>query len=67
VIGAVLRDADKLDGLGAVGLMRAFTSHHAKPEYDPGHPKGSTWQMTMGEFEKRFSEAGESGSTSSTR
>ncbi len=56
VIGAVLRDADKLDALGAVGLMRAFTSQHAKPEYDPGHPKGSTWQMTMGEFEKRFSE-----------
>ncbi len=56
VIGAVLRDADKLDALGAVGLMRAFTSKYAKPEYDPGHPSGDTWQMTMGEFEKRFSE-----------
>ena len=56
VLGAVLRDADKLDALGAVGLMRAFTSKYAKPEYDPRHTKGSTWQMTMSEFEKRFAE-----------
>jgi uncharacterized protein len=55
-IGAVLRDADKLDALGAVGLMRAFTSKYDKPEYDPHNAKGTTWQMTMGEFEKRFSE-----------
>jgi uncharacterized protein len=30
----VLRDADMLDGLGAVGLMRAFTSKAALPPYD---------------------------------
>lgn len=56
VIGQVLRDADKLDAMGAVGLMRAFTPKYAKAEYDPQNAKGSTWQMTMGEFERRFSE-----------
>ena len=53
-VGKVLRDADMLDALGAVGIMRAFTSKYAKPEYDPGDVKGNTWQMTMGDFEKRF-------------
>jgi uncharacterized protein len=56
VLGKVLRDADKLDALGAVGIMRAFTSKHAKPEYDPHNVKSDTWEMTMGEFEGRFAE-----------
>ena len=34
----ILRDADMLDGLGAVGLMRAFTSKAALPAYDPEAP-----------------------------
>jgi hypothetical protein len=58
VLGDVLRDADKLDALGAIGLMRAFTSKYAKPEYDPGCVKGHTWGMAMTRFEKRFA-AGE--------
>ncbi len=56
VLGEVLRDADKLDALGAVGIMRAFTSKYAKPEYDPHDVKGDTWGMAMTEFEKRFAE-----------
>lgn len=41
-LGEILRDADKLDALGAVGLMRAFTSKHAEPEYAPPDVKGDT-------------------------
>jgi putative nucleotidyltransferase with HDIG domain len=53
-LGEVLRDADKLDALGAVGIMRACTSNYAKPEYDPQAVKGETWGMPMTGFEARF-------------
>lgn len=35
VLTHILQDADKLDGLGAVGLMRAYTSKYSLPAYDP--------------------------------
>jgi uncharacterized protein len=53
-LGALLRDADKLDALGAVGLMRAFTSKYSKPEYAPQDIKSDTWEMPMTGFEARF-------------
>ena len=31
----VLRDADMLDGMGAIGLARAFMSKHMLPPFDP--------------------------------
>lgn len=34
----VLRDADMLDGLGAIGLMRGFMSKADLPPYDPAAP-----------------------------
>jgi uncharacterized protein len=36
----VLRDADMLDGLGAVGIIRAFMSRSHLPPYDPDDPFG---------------------------
>jgi uncharacterized protein len=55
-LGQILRDADKLDAIGAVGIMRAFTSKYTKPEYDPHDIKGDTWGMPMEGFEQRFTE-----------
>jgi HD superfamily phosphodiesterase len=34
----VLRDADMLDGLGAIGIMRGFMSKGHLPPYEPGAP-----------------------------
>jgi putative nucleotidyltransferase with HDIG domain len=52
----ILRDADMLDLFGAVGLMRACASMHAKPEYDPRNVKGETWGMPASAFTRRFAE-----------
>lgn len=34
---AIVRDADMLDGLGAIGIMRACTSKAHLPDYDPSN------------------------------
>jgi HD superfamily phosphodiesterase len=36
----ILRDADMLDGLGAMGIIRAFMSRSHLPPYDPDDPFG---------------------------
>ncbi|MBK8904615.1 MAG: HD domain-containing protein [Anaerolineaceae bacterium] len=50
----ILRDADTLDLLGTVGIMRAFTSKAHKPVYLPEHPRGETWGLTAADFTQRF-------------
>ncbi len=50
----ILRDADTLDLLGTVGLMRAFTSKTHLPVYLPEHPRGETWGLTSANFTQRF-------------
>lgn len=55
-LGDILRDADKLDAFGAVGIVRAFTSKYGKPAYDPRNVKGETWGLTIWDFERRFAE-----------
>ncbi len=53
-LGEILRDADKLELFGAIGIMRAFTSKYMKSEYDPSDIRGETWEMTADDFTKRF-------------
>ena len=50
----ILRDADIMDAIGAVGLMRAFTSKYVLPEYNPDNIKGGTWGLRSDEFRARY-------------
>jgi len=52
----ILRDADMLDLFGAVGIMRAFTSKSALPEYEPENIKGTTFGYSTQDFDLRFQE-----------
>jgi hypothetical protein len=53
---ALLHDADILDMLGAVGVMRAFTSKYTLPEHDPQNVKGETWEMAARDVDRRSTE-----------
>jgi putative nucleotidyltransferase with HDIG domain len=49
-LGAILREADILDALGPVGLMRACASKATRPFYDPNKVKGPAWGLSGDEF-----------------
>jgi len=50
----IIRDADLLDGLGAVGLMRAFSSKYFLAAYNPLNIKGDTCEVSQEERAKKF-------------
>jgi len=54
LLGTILREADTLDALGAVGVMRAFASRYDKPPYLGQQVKGETWGLAIADFEVRF-------------
>jgi len=56
LLGTILRAADTLDLLGAVGVMRAFASKYEKPPYVGQQVKGETWGLTIADFEVRFAD-----------
>ena len=63
----ILRDADMIDAMGAVGLMRAMTSKAFLPEYDPDDVKGPAWGLSTPEFRARFAvESGGKGTSVQT-
>ncbi len=43
LLGSILRDADIMELLGAVGIMRGSSSVYMRPEYEDGDVKGSLW------------------------
>ncbi len=52
----ILRDADMLDLLGAVGLMRAFTHKASLPEYDPQCIRGDMWEKSAEAWTERLAQ-----------
>ena len=50
----ILRDADMIDCLGAIGVIRTVRYWLQKPDYDPDSVRGDTWRMTAKDFDERF-------------
>lgn len=50
----ILRDADILDLLGAIGILRGAAAEHEKTTFDPKLIKGETWQMSNEDFNENY-------------
>lgn len=59
----ILCDADTLDALGAVGIMRAFTSKYFKPGYNPDNIRGDNRGLSVREYDELFARGLEAGDT----
>jgi putative nucleotidyltransferase with HDIG domain len=57
----IIRDADKLDMMGATGLIRGFTAQADWPVNDGKNIKGKAWQKDFKYFQKRFTKGLDSG------
>lgn len=54
VLSEILRDADMLDLLGAIGVARGISSMASDSIYELTNVKGETWEMNNDDFNKRF-------------
>jgi putative nucleotidyltransferase with HDIG domain len=46
----ILRDADIMDAVGVVGIVRGIASHYYLPEYDPENIRGDFWGMSANKY-----------------
>lgn len=53
-LGEILRDADIIDLLGAVGIMRGIASRYYFPEYEVENIKGKAFKKPSSYFDPRF-------------
>ena len=53
-LAEIICDADIMDAIGAVGIMRDFTSKYFLPEYESGNVRGETWELPAEEFTGRI-------------
>ncbi|MBU1118256.1 HD domain-containing protein [Patescibacteria group bacterium] len=54
LLADILRDADIMELMGAVGIMRGIAAHHAKPFYNPNNVKGELWEASAKVFDERI-------------
>ena len=50
----ILRDADMIEGFGAIGILRCIIFKAQTPFYDPSYVKGETWGLKAVDFDKRI-------------
>jgi hypothetical protein len=59
----IIRDADMLDLMGAIGITRGCACHASKTEVDMTNPKGETWNHGAKDYDRRFDQGLGTGSS----
>ncbi len=57
----ILRDADMIDSLGAIGVIRTVRYWPNKPDYDPANIRSAAWGKNAKFFDERFDRGADSG------